>query len=234
MNKPLKIFMVEDDPNFGSVMKSFLELNDFKVIWIQNGKNAIYEIQNSFFDFDLCLVDIMLPFADGFSVARKIKEKDESMPLIFLTAKSLKDDVIKGFTVGADDYIIKPFDSDVLILKIKAILKRKTFENQEEKEFSIQIGKFVFIPSERFIVFENTKQKLSPKESELLLLLWQNRNIVVNREKALTQIWGDNNYFTGRSMDVFITRIRKVLKDDPNIEIANIHGSGFIFKLKNN
>ncbi len=222
------IFLVEDDENFGSVLKSYLEMNDFNVSWIKDGANAISEFQSQQFDF--CILDIMLPNMDGFSIAKKIKSLNPTIPTIFLTAKTLKDDVLEGYKIGADDYITKPFDSEVLLYKIKAILKRKTELSNDSELFNI--GKYNFDSELRTLNFEGNTIKLSPKESELLKMLCQHENKILDRDKALNSIWGEEGYFTARSMDVYITKLRKYLKNDTSIEIENIHGSGFILKVK--
>ncbi len=222
------IFLVEDDENFGSVLKSYLEMNDFNVSWIKDGANAISEFQSQPFDF--CILDIMLPNMDGFSIAKKIKSLKPTIPTIFLTAKTLKDDILEGYKIGADDYITKPFDSEVLLYKIKAILKRKTELSNDSELFNI--GKYNFDSELRTLSFEGNTIKLSPKESELLKMLCQHENKILDRDKALNAIWGEEGYFTARSMDVYITKLRKYLKNDTSIEIENIHGSGFILKVK--
>ena len=222
------IFLVEDDANFGSVLKSYLEMNDFTVTWVQDGAKAFDTfLQQS---FDICILDIMLPNMDGFSIAKIIKQKESEIPVIFLTAKTLKDDIIEGFKTGADDYITKPFDSDILLYKIKAILKRN-YSNSENESLFI-IGKYVFDSTLRVLKFENKSIRLSPKEGDLLKMLCANKNKMLTRDKALKQIWGDDGYFTARSMDVYITRLRKYSQKDPSIEIENIHGSGFILNIK--
>lgn len=226
-----RIFLVEDDLNFGSVMKSYLEMNDFVVEWINDGKLAIDTFKKGI--YDLCILDVMLPHVDGFTIGTEIKKLKATMPIIFLTAKTLKEDMIKGFSLGADDYVTKPFDSDVLICKIKAILKR----NQQggalpEVEEDIIIGKYTFDYKKRQLKFQTDEGvKLSPKEGELLRYLAQNQNKVLDRNFALDKIWGEQGYFTARSMDVYITKLRKYLKQDSNIEIVNIHGSGYILKV---
>ena len=226
MSKKLKLFLLEDDQSFGSVMKAFLEMNDFYVRWIDDGKKAISNFRDE--DFDLCILDVMLPNVDGFTVARDIKIINKDIPLIFLTAKTLKEDILQGFKLGADDYITKPFDTEILLCKIKAILNRNssiTDQNFENKELAI--GKYIFKYDIRTIFYETQEQKISPREAELLKLLIEHKNNVLPREKALKILWGDDNYFTTRSMDVFITKLRKYLKDDPNVQIMNIHSSGY-------
>ncbi len=221
-----KIFLVEDDENFGSVLKAYLEVNDYFVIWVNDGKNAVKQFKSE--PFDICILDVMLPNVDGFTIAKEIKMINSNMPLIFLTAKTLKTDVVQGFKLGADDYITKPFDSEVLLYKIRAILNRHSpTKTIEEKHNEYLIGKYRFNPELRIITSNHSEQKMSPKEAELLKMLCQKQNTILSREEALKTIWGDDNYFTTRSMDVFVTKLRKYLKDDSSIEIENIHGSGF-------
>lgn len=224
-----KIFLVEDDMNFGSVMKSYLEMNDYVVDWVNDGKDAVATFQKGY--YDLCILDVMLPHVDGFTIGTEIKKINPNVPIIFLTAKTLKEDVIKGFSVGADDYVTKPFDSDVLIYKIKAILKRNQNQQNLIIEDIMTIGHFSFDYKRRLLISEKAEeQKLSPKESELLHYLIQNKNQVLDRNYALEKIWGEKGYFTARSMDVYITKLRKYIKPDASLEIINIHGSGYILK----
>lgn len=225
MNNQKNILLVEDDHNFGSVLKAYLEMNNFSVSWVVDGKNALKEFSHG--EFDICVLDVMLPNVDGFTIAKNIRELNHSVPFIFVTAKTLKEDILKGFSMGADDYITKPFDSEVLICKINAILSRTGNIINEEQEEEYQIGKYVFNHIIREIKTEGHIQKLSPKESELLKLLYQHKNNILPRELALRSIWGEDSYFTTRSMDVYVTKLRKYLKMDTNIEIINIHGNGF-------
>ncbi|MFO7879671.1 MAG: response regulator transcription factor [Bacteroidota bacterium] len=223
------IFLVEDDLNFGIVLKSYLEMNGFDVTHVDDGKDAIPAFKQG--KFDLCVLDVMLPNVDGFTIGKEIRELSPGIPLIFLTAKSLKEDVLKGFDVGADDYVTKPFDSDVLLVKIKAILKRT--DNQLDKHVNdvVNIGNLKFFTKLRQLIYNNESQKLSPREGELLKLLYLNKNEVLDRNYALKTIWGDDNYFNARSMDVYITKLRKYLKKDPRIKINNVHSSGFILSV---
>jgi len=223
------IFLVEDDENFGAVLKSYLEMNDFKVTWTKDGALAVSNFQKA--QYDICILDIMLPNVDGFGIAKQIKEVNTDIPIIFLTAKTLKEDILQGFKLGADDYITKPFDSEVLLYKIKAIIKRN--QNSESENTSFVIGKYIFDFQLRILSFNNDSVKLSPKESDLLKMLCLHKNKVLDREKALTKIWGEDGYFTARSMDVYITKLRKYLQNDSSIEIENIHGIGFILKVSN-
>lgn len=223
------IFLVEDDLSFGSVMKSYLELNDYQVTWVDDGKHALNKFRNG--KYHICLLDVMLPNVDGFTVGREIRSIDKDIPMVFLTAKALKEDILKGYNLGADDYITKPFDSEVLLCKISAIIKRQT-TNPVNDETTFAIGSYHFDAKLRTIQRDNQLQKLSPKEADLLKLLCQNQNELVPREMALRKIWGDDGYFTARSMDVFVTKLRKFLSEDPAIEIRNIHGSGFLLEVK--
>jgi two-component system OmpR family response regulator len=224
-----KILLVEDEPNFGSVLKDYLELNDYKVNLSKDGFIGREEFDKD--KFDMILLDVMLPKMDGFTLGRYIRSKDANIPLIYITAKTLKHDVLEGFKTGADDYITKPFDSEVLLYKIKAILKR----NHEEVEAvdipdNFAIGRYNFNYKLRTLSKNGDKQLLSPREAELLKLLCIHINDVAPRSEALIKIWHEENYFTTRSMDVFIARLRKYLRDDPDVEIVNIHGNGFILK----
>jgi len=228
-----KILLVEDDPNFGTVLKDYLALNDYNVTHAKDGIEGLIMFKNN--DFDLCILDVMMPRKDGFSLAQDIRSKNKEIPIIFLTAKTLKEDVLKGYQVGADDYLNKPFDSEVLLFKIKAILQRKESDTSaEDEQFEFNIGGFFFNSKLRHLsVGDNEPQKLSPKESKLLRMLALHKNDLMPRELALTKIWRDDNYFTSRSMDVYIAKLRKYLKDDASVEILNIHGEGFRLVDKN-
>ncbi|WLD25090.1 response regulator transcription factor [Flavobacterium dauae] len=222
-----KILLVEDDPNFGAILKDYLSMNDFDVTLAKNGMEGFEKFKKD--TFNLCILDVMMPYKDGFTLAREIRDKNKEIPIIFLTAKTMKEDVLKGYKVGADDYLNKPFDSEVLLMKIKAIMQRKTSEvKAENTQFEFQIGKFNLNSKLRFLTFENDEPiKLSPKENDLLKMLALYENDLMPREVALTKIWRDDNYFTSRSMDVYIAKLRKYLKLDENVEILNIHGEGF-------
>jgi DNA-binding response OmpR family regulator len=218
---------VEDDPNFGSILKEYLMINGYDVTLAKNGIEGFEKFKKE--DFDLCLLDVMMPYKDGFTLAKEIREKNESIPLIFLTAKTMKEDVLKGFKIGADDYLAKPFDSEVLLAKIKSILSRRVVSvSTESDEMEFSIGNFNLNSKLRLLSFKNGEPtKLSPKESQLLRLLALHMNDLLPREKALNKIWRDDNYFTSRSMDVYIAKLRKYLKQDSKVEILNIHGEGF-------
>ncbi|SFS30114.1 response regulator transcription factor [Lutibacter maritimus] len=222
-----RILLVEDDPNFGTVLKDYLSLNDYNVTLAKDGLEGLIMFKND--DFDLCIFDVMMPRKDGFSLAKDVRATNSEIPIIFLTAKTMKEDVLKGYQVGADDYLNKPFDSEVLLYKIKAILQRKeTEQSVEDESFEFKIGKFDFNSKLRHLSYNGGEtQKLSPKESKLLKMLATHKNDLMPRELALTKIWRDDNYFTSRSMDVYIAKLRKYLKADENVEILNIHGEGF-------
>ena len=222
-----KILLVEDDPNFGTVLKDYLSLNDYDVTHAKDGLDGLISFKND--DFDICILDVMMPKKDGFTLAKDIRSVNTEVPIIFLTAKSMKEDVLKGYQVGADDYLNKPFDSEVLLLKLKAILQRKETETStEDNQFEFEIGNFHLNSKLRQLSHNGGEpRKLSPKENKLLKLLAIYKNDLLPRELALTKIWRDDNYFTSRSMDVYIAKLRKYLKPDEKVEIINIHGEGF-------
>ncbi|MCL5246187.1 response regulator transcription factor [Cellulophaga sp. 20_2_10] len=227
-----KILLVEDDPNFGIVLKDYLGMNNFDVVLAKNGMEGFEKFKKDI--YDVCILDVMMPYKDGYTLAREIREKNENVPIVFLTAKTMKEDVLKGYKAGADDYLNKPFDSEVLLMKLKAILQRKTSNTMaDSKKFEFNIGDFKLNSKLRFLKFnEEEAVKLSPKENDLLRLLALHENDLMPRELALTKIWRDDNYFTSRSMDVYIAKLRKYLKKDVNVEILNIHGEGFRLVIK--
>lgn len=229
-SKPVKIFLVEDDLSFGSVLKSYLEINDFNVEWVDDGKYAVDHFRKGF--FDICILDVMLPHVDGFTIAGEIRQINNLVPIIFLTARKMKDDVLKGYGVGGDDYITKPFDTEIMLAKIRAILARRDFQNGTKDIY--EIGKFIFNSKLRTLTAGDDEKKLSPKEAQLLELLVANPNALISREMALKKIWGNDDYFTARSMDVYITKLRKFLSDDPRLNIKNIHGAGFQLVVSEN
>ncbi|MCW3080353.1 response regulator transcription factor [Segetibacter sp.] len=220
-----KVLLCEDDTNLGMVLKNYLELNDYDVILERDGRLGLAAFQRE--KFDICLLDVMMPNMDGFTLAEEVRDVDPDMPLFFLSAKTMKEDIIAGYKLGADDYITKPFDSEVLLLKIKAILKRNEEENRINENIEFDLGSFHFNPKLRELSHNGIMQTLSPKENELLKMLAEHKNDLLPREQALKRIWGSDTYFNGRSMDVYIAKLRKYLKDDTNIEIVNIHGNGF-------
>ncbi len=222
--KSVKIFLVEDDLSFGSVLKSYLEINDFSVEWVDDGKYAVDHFRKGI--FDICILDVMLPHVDGFTIAREIRQINNLVPIIFLTAKKLKEDVLTGYDAGGDDYITKPFDTEILLAKVRAILARREYQSGTKDIY--EIGKFVFNARLRTLTSSGSdEKKLSPKEAQLLELLALYPNALISREMALKKIWGNDDYFTARSMDVYITKLRKFLSEDPHLNIKNIHGAGF-------
>ena len=225
--KNKRILLVEDDPNFGNVLSDYLSLNDFDVTLAKDGLEGFVFFKNN--DYDLCILDVMMPRKDGFSLAADIRKKNKQIPIFFLTAKTMKEDVLKGYQVGADDFLTKPFDSEVLLYKIKAIFQRKDNEiGKSEEVFEFEIGGFYLNSKLRQLIYKGGEpQKLSPKENKLLKMLAEHKNDLMPRELALTKIWRDDNYFTSRSMDVYIAKLRKYLSKDPKVEIVNIHGEGF-------
>tara|TARA_Y100000591_G_scaffold153968_1_gene132525 strand:+ start:444 stop:1139 length:696 start_codon:yes stop_codon:yes gene_type:complete len=226
-----KILLVEDDHNFGLILRDYLTLHSYEITLAKNGIEGLEKFKKH--KYDLCILDVMMPFKDGFSLATDIRSINEEIPIIFLTAKSLKEDVIKGFKIGADDYLIKPFDSEILLFKIKSIFKRKMNVNKESADkIDYVFSSYRYNSKFRELQYKSDSPiTLSPKEGKLLTLLLDNINDLTTREEALIKIWNDDNYFTSRSMDVYITKIRKYLSKDSKIKIENIHGKGFKFSV---
>jgi len=221
-----KILLVEDDSNLGQVFKSYLELNDYVVELCRDGILGLAAFKRD--KFDLCILDVMMPNMDGFTLAEEIRNIDLDVPLFFLSARNMKEDIVQGYKLGADDYITKPFDSELLLLKIQAILKRSTdFLEKVEVSHEFNFGNFYFNSKLRSLTFGNNTVTLSPKESSLLQMLCEYENDLLPREQALRKIWGSDTYFNGRSMDVYIAKLRKYLNEDSNVNIVNIHGNGF-------
>jgi len=227
ISKNKQILLVEDDVNFGTVLRDYLQLNGYKVVLARNGLEGFEKFKKN--EFDICILDVMMPYKDGFTLAKEIRTKDKTTPIVFLTAKSMKEDVLKGYKIGADDYLTKPFDADILLKKLEVLIHRTQKSLQKSKPKSkIVIGDFIFNPRLRTLTYKNdTSTNLSPKENQLLFMLVETQNDLLSRNKALVEIWNDDNYFTSRSMDVYIAKLRKYLRDDPSVEIANIHGEGF-------
>lgn len=227
MKSNKRILLVEDDPNFGRILKDYLTINNYEVSLAVNGIEGFEKFNRS--DFDLCILDIMMPFKDGLTLAKEIREVNELIPLIFLTAKNLKDDVLKGYKIGADDYLTKPFDSEILLAKIKSILNRKPNVNTNENDaFEFEFGDFNFNSKLRILTHKDGDSfKLSPKENQLLKMLVLNFDDLLPRDIALNKIWRDANYFTSRSMDVYIAKLRRYLDKDISLKIINVHGEGF-------
>lgn len=221
-----RILVAEDDPNFGLVMKSYLSLQQYDVTLCEDGNKALSVLQHQ--DFDLCILDVMMPFCDGFTVAQRIQKSGRKMPVVFLTAKALKEDQIKGYRLGAIDYLIKPFDPDILLLKVQAILRLPS--DEEDPTIQYRIGPFVFNPHLRQLRNDETQWKLSPKENSLLELLCQKKGTVLLREEALLKIWGEESFFTGQSMNVYITKLRNYFRtaSEHPVSIENLHSKGFM------
>jgi DNA-binding response OmpR family regulator len=216
-----KILLAEDDENLGILLKEYLNAKSFAADLFEDGQKAFDGFCKD--RYDLCILDVMMPVKDGFTLAKDIRTVNAQVPIIFLTARSMKDDVLEGFKIGADDYITKPFNMDELLFRIEAILRRM---KKEEKPF-YTLGRYTFDPQKQILQWDENSYKLTTKEAELLKLLCDNANQILERNYALKTIWEDDNYFNARSMDVYITKLRKYLKDDPSVEILNVHGKGF-------
>ena len=224
MKKDIKVLLVEDDSNLGSITSDYLKAKGFNCTWEINGELGYREFVKN--HYDIVILDVMMPIKDGFSTAKDIRGIDKKVPIIFLTAKSMKEDTLKGFEIGADDYITKPFNMEELTARISAILKRVS--SYTESHFDdIKIGKLTFNPKMQILSKDDFSVSLTTKESDLLILLYKNKNDILERDHALKAIWGDDNYFNGRSMDVYIAKLRKYLKHDEQIQIINVHGRGF-------
>jgi two-component system, OmpR family, response regulator len=222
----IKVLLAEDDRNLGNILKNYLEAKDYATTLCVNGQEAIEAFNRMTFDF--CILDIMMPVRDGFSVAIEIRAKNKKIPILFLTAKSMQDDKLKGFEAGADDYLTKPFSMEELLLRMNAILRRaeEPVKNTDENHL-FQIGQYFFDFDRQTLTIHGQEQKLTSKEAGLLKLLATNTNQVLERSVALNKVWNDDSYFNARSMDVYIVKLRKYLKDDPTVELINVHGIGF-------
>lgn len=224
------ILLVEDDQNLGEILCDFLENEKYRVNLEKDGEKGFIAFKNN--SYDICILDIMLPKKDGLTLAKEILHTDPNIPIIFLTAKDQIDDKIKGLKTGADDYITKPFSTEELILRIQAILKRSRINLYAEKIKPVKIGQFRFDFTNQLLISPSKEIKLTKKETELLHMLVIHKNQILSRKVALKSIWGDDDYFMGRSMDVYITKLRKILKEDSNISIMNIHNTGFKLEAK--
>jgi DNA-binding response OmpR family regulator len=220
-----KLLVVEDDPNLGDILKEYLEMKGYEPTLCRDGEEGWNKFKKD--KFDLCLLDIMMPKKDGFTLAKEIKKVQEDLPILFLTAKNQKDDIIEGLKIGADDYLTKPFSMEELLLRITAILRRTQKSTEVIALKTYSFGDFILHYDEQFIEGPEGKHKLTSKENELIRLLASETNKLVNRSHALKQIWGDDSYFNARSMDVYLSKIRKILKDDPKVQIITVHGEGF-------
>jgi DNA-binding response OmpR family regulator len=220
----MKVLIAEDDRDFGNILTQYVTISGFDVTLGRDGKEA-WELFNKDKP-DICVLDVMMPEMDGFTLAEKIKEAHSDVPIIFLTAKNLKEDIVRGLKIGADDYITKPFDPEVLILRINNILKRAYSSSNDEFKISQTVLKYNTLE----LICGNTKEKLTLKEAQLLKFFIINKNKILAREDILTEIWGEDDYFLGRSMDVFISRLRKYVSEDKNIDIRTVRGTGFILE----
>lgn len=225
-NEKAKILLVEDDANLGQVLKNYLELHDYVIELARDGILGLAAFRRE--KFDLCILDVMMPNMDGFTLAEEIRNIDPDVPLFFLSARNMKDDLITGYKLGADDYITKPFDSEVLLHKIKAVLKRnQELQDKNPSQIEFKIGKFNFNSKLRILESGGNEITLSPKENALLQMLCEYKNDLLPRDVTLKRIWGSDTYFNGRSMDVYIAKLRKYLSEDEAVSIVNIHGNGF-------
>jgi DNA-binding response OmpR family regulator len=220
-----KILLAEDDLNLGEILREYLEIKGYQTTLCRDGVAGIQAFKK--YKFDLCILDVMMPKKDGFTLAKEIRQIDEKTPFIFLTAKSMKEDTLEGLRMGADDYITKPFSMEELLLRLKGILKRVYTKNQEQQTAVYHFGKFTFDTESHMLHSDKQSVKLTTKEAGLLKLLCQNKNQTLDRSEALKTIWREDTYFNARSMDVYITKLRKYLKDDENIQILTLHGQGF-------
>ena len=224
MDDKLKILLCEDDENLGMLLREYLQAKGYATELCADGEAGYKAFLKT--KFDICVLDVMMPKKDGFTLAKEIRNSNQDVPIIFLTAKILKEDILEGFKIGADDYITKPFSMEELVFRIEAIIRRT--KGKKNKESTVyHIGKFVFDTQKQLLCLGDEQRKLTTKENELLALLCSHANEILQRDFALKTIWIDDNYFNARSMDVYITKLRKHLKDDPQIEIINIHGKGY-------
>ncbi|MGD9977342.1 MAG: response regulator transcription factor [Bacteroidales bacterium] len=224
-NRKVRVLLAEDDENLGFLLKEYLQAKDYEVDLYKDGEKAFKGFQNNY--YDICILDVMMPIKDGFTLAKEIRMSNNSMPILFLTAKSMKEDVIEGFALGADDYMTKPFSIEELLMRLEAILRRTRKDSPSAEQSQFQIGKYTFDAIKQTLQLDSDVRKLTTKESELLKYLCINKNSLLDRNFALKTIWVDDSYFNARSMDVYITKLRKYLGDDPTIEIINVRGKGF-------
>jgi len=224
-NRIIRILLAEDDENLGMLLKEYLQAKDYEVDLYKDGEKAYRGFQNKY--YDICVLDVMMPLKDGFTLAKEIRMSNSTMPILFLTAKSMKEDVIEGFSLGADDYMTKPFSIEELLMRIEAILRRTRKDSVSSTQSVFHVGKYSFDAVKQTLQFDDDVRKLTTKESELLKYLCVNKNTILDRNFALKTIWVDDSYFNARSMDVYITKLRKYLKNDPTIEIINVRGKGF-------
>jgi DNA-binding response OmpR family regulator len=228
MAQKINILLAEDDKNLGVILKKYLEAKDIPVTLCANGEEALKAFGEGNFNF--CIFDVMMPLMDGFTLAKEIKKLDKRIPIIFLTAKTTQKDIIDGFTLGGDDYITKPFSMDELLLRIHAVYNRASFDAPAPTTF--KLGGFAFDAPRHLLIKGDESRKLTSKEADLLLLLCENMNETLERTVALNKVWYEDSYFNARSMDVYVTKLRKYFKDDPNVELVNVHGVGFKLLVK--
>ncbi|MBI4647830.1 MAG: response regulator transcription factor [Bacteroidia bacterium] len=226
-----KILLAEDDENLGYILKDFLEISGYIIHWEKDGKKALEAFRKG--KFNLCILDIMMPVMDGFTLAKEIRAIAQDIPFIFLTAKAMKEDRIKGLKTGADDYITKPFSTEELVLRIEAILRRCQVASDKDKDTQTRfvIGKYLFNVKNQLLTWPGNEKYLTKREADVLYVLCSHQGELVKREAILKQIWGDDDYFMGRSMDVYITKLRKYMSEDKRISIRNVHGSGFMLEI---
>ena len=222
------ILLVEDDESFGYILKEYMEINDFSVTWTRNGEEGLAAFKQGV--YNLCVLDVMMPIKDGFTLAKEIKEHDPEVPFIFLTAKALKIDKLKGFRLGCDDYVVKPIDEELFIARVRAIMKRTTDGSQSSISSTHRIGRYLFDPANQALILDQRVQRLTTKEAKVLQLLCEKKNQVLDRNKALKSVWGESDFFNRKSMDVFIHKLRKHLEEDPEVKITNVHGKGFVLE----
>jgi len=220
-----KILLCEDDANLGSLLKEYLLAKDYDVDLMPDGEQGYQAFLDN--EYDLCIFDVMMPYKDGFTLATEIRKRNSVIPIIFLTVKTLRQDVLEGFKIGADDYITKPFSMEELLFRVEAILRRVNSQKLQSGPNEFHFGGFTFDAQKQLLKYKDKQVRLTTKESDMLKLLLMNSNVVLERNYALKTIWGEITYFNARSMDVYITKLRKLLRKDPNVEIINIHGKGY-------
>lgn len=223
----IQILLAEDDHNLGLLLSDYLQAEGMQVTLCRDGKQALEQFTKC--EFDICLFDVMMPIMDGFTLATEIRKQNQEIPIVFITAKSLKEDKLKGYEIGADDYILKPFDEEELKCKILALTRRTNSTKLPINLVDVKIGSYLLSVNYQSLILNGVHKRLTEREFEILNYLFQNKNKIIKREEMLLALWGENNYFYGRSLDVFITKIRKYLKDDNSISIENVFGVGFVF-----
>ncbi|MCR5013525.1 MAG: response regulator transcription factor [Bacteroidales bacterium] len=228
MAQKINILLAEDDKNLGVILKKYLEAKDIPVTLCSNGEEALQTFKDGNFNF--CIFDVMMPLMDGFTLSTEVRKIDKRVPIIFLTAKTTQKDVLEGFNLGADDYITKPFSMDELLMRIQAVFKRSSYDAPAPTTY--QLGSFVFDAPRHMLIKGDDSRKLTSKEADLLLLLCENMNETLERTTALNKVWYEDSYFNARSMDVYITKLRKFFKDEPKVELVNVHGVGFKLIVK--